>query len=133
MRSHATAARDEGLRKVSQVTRWVAAGGLALTGFFTGVAAHAFSGHSTRSTTTVDNTGNGGAAPDGNGQVTDPAATDPSTTDQTPSTAAQAPTYRAPTYQAPTYRAPTYQPTYRQPAQVPQSTSRSAQATSGGS
>ena len=38
--------RDAGLRRVSRLTRWAAAGGLVLTGLLAKVAADSFSGHS---------------------------------------------------------------------------------------
>src|SRR5438132_1623212 len=44
------AARDAGLRRVSWLTRGAMAGGLALTGLFSAVAAHAFPGRSVRRT-----------------------------------------------------------------------------------
>ena len=44
------AARDAGLRRVSWLTRGAMAGGLALTGVFSAVAAHAFPGRTVRRT-----------------------------------------------------------------------------------
>jgi hypothetical protein len=50
------ARRDTGLRRVSRLTRLTMAGGLALTGVFSAVAARAFSGHSTAQAATTATT-----------------------------------------------------------------------------
>jgi hypothetical protein len=44
MRSHSTHVRDNSLRRLSRINRWLVAGSVALTGFFAEAAAHAFSG-----------------------------------------------------------------------------------------
>src|SRR5436190_16775885 len=44
--SGAGLARDLGLLRISRLTRWAVAGTIALTGAFSEVAAHAWSGHS---------------------------------------------------------------------------------------
>lgn len=41
---HSPQARDDGLRKVALIKRWLIAGSVALTGVFTAVAAHALPG-----------------------------------------------------------------------------------------
>ncbi len=46
------ARRDAGLRRVSRVTRTAVAGGVAATGVFAALAAHAFSGTPARQSTT---------------------------------------------------------------------------------
>src|SRR5436190_3696858 len=46
--SGAGLARDLGLLRISRLTRWAVAGAIALTGVFSEVAAHAWSGHSRR-------------------------------------------------------------------------------------
>jgi DNA-binding IclR family transcriptional regulator len=43
-------ARDRGLRRVSRLTSLTLTGGLAISGGFAAVAAHAYAGHSRRST-----------------------------------------------------------------------------------
>jgi hypothetical protein len=50
------ASRDAGLRRVSRLTRLAVAGGLALTGVFSAIAARAFSGHSTAQAATTATT-----------------------------------------------------------------------------
>ncbi len=47
MPSHHSRARDEGLRRVSSITRWALAGGAGLTGAFSILAAASYSGHTT--------------------------------------------------------------------------------------
>jgi hypothetical protein len=44
MRFHSTQGRDNSLRRLSRINRWLVAGSVALTGFFAEAAAHAFSG-----------------------------------------------------------------------------------------
>ena len=53
MADSAAAARDAGLRRVSWLTRAALVGGLALTGVFSAITAHAFPGRSGRRATGV--------------------------------------------------------------------------------
>ena len=68
----ATEQRDRGLRQVSSLTRWLAAGGLAAVGVFAAIAAHAAPGKA--KTTTVRS----GSGDDGIEQPAPPAPSDPS-------------------------------------------------------
>jgi hypothetical protein len=45
-----SATRDDGLRRLSSVTRWVAAGGIAVAGVLSGLVAHAQPGRASAST-----------------------------------------------------------------------------------
>ncbi len=115
--------RDLGLRKLSQATRWIAAAGVGLTAILSGVAAHAFSGH-----TTAANSG----AQNGTGSSTDPSA-------GTSSGAGSSGGYHSggddgqsgysPGYSSPSYSRGGFQSPYT----APQATVRPGRATSGGS
>ena len=99
--AQSTAARDSGLRRVSRITRWSLAGGLALSGALSVVAAANFAGHS--SSASAATTG-------GTGTATSP-ATVPSSPGGTSSGAVSRSTpstiYRAPVTQVrPTRRMP---------------------------
>ena len=110
--------RDHGLRKLSQATRWIAAGGVALTGLLSGVAAHAFSGHST--TATVSN---------GSGSATDPAAGSGTSGEDTAGSGYGGGDDAGSYYTPPSYSRGGFQA----PAYAPQVTGRAGRATSGGS
>ena len=70
--------RDEGLRRVSTLTRWMVAGSVAVAGVFTAAAARALPGHAKASSTTTvdDGSASGGSVDSGaaGGTVTPPAA-----------------------------------------------------------
>lgn len=63
MPSQNSRARDEGLRKVSTITRWALAGGAGLTGVFSVLAASSYSGHSTSTNGAASGTTSTGASP----------------------------------------------------------------------
>lgn len=79
----AVARRDAGLHRVSRLTRWLLAGGLALTGACSAVAAHAFPGHTTAQTTGSAGTSSTGqssqASTSGSGQSAGSALQAPAT------------------------------------------------------
>jgi hypothetical protein len=90
--------RDEGLRRVSTITRWVAALGVAGTGFLAAVVYRAAPGHSTVSTSSAGATTAPGPpqpAADPNATV-DPNATAPADPGFQAPTVAPVPVYQAP-------------------------------------
>ncbi len=98
--------RDAGLRRVSRVTRTAVAGGVAATGVFAALAAHAFSGTPAQQSTT-------------------PATTDP---DATQGFASSSPSSPSAGRTTPTTVAP-----LRAPATTVQPSTRRGRVTSGGS
>jgi hypothetical protein len=49
MTTHAASARDAGFALISRINRWLIAAAVAVTGFLSLVAAHAFHGHTSAS------------------------------------------------------------------------------------
>jgi len=79
------AQRDDGLRRVSSLTRWLTAGAVVVGGVFTAAVARAVPGHAKSSTPLVTSPGSddGGFSPSGN-QGSTGTATTPATTPPTP-------------------------------------------------
>lgn len=65
MGEEAIRARAAGLRRVSRLSRWALAAGVALTGIFSATAAWANSGHATRSVSSGSATTSSGGATSG--------------------------------------------------------------------
>lgn len=98
--AQSTAARDSGLRRVSQITRWSLVGGLALSGAFSVVAAANFAGHSASASAATTGTGTATAPP--TTALPDGSSSSGSVSRSTPTTI-----YRAPATQVrPTRRLP---------------------------
>lgn len=72
-------ARDEGLRKVSTITRWALAGGAGLTGVFSVLAASSYSGRSTSTPGSASGASTGATATPGQGSASSGTLLPPST------------------------------------------------------
>ena len=114
-------ARDAGLKRASRLTRWLAAGGLVLTGLFAKVAAQSFSGHSAKAATPAARSAP--AAPAAPAPVA-PDQSSPADDSSSGDSSSSEPVRSDPSAQDPGLQAP---------AEVPQPSSSSDGAVSGGS